>query len=163
MHGDGLYRSRLGLDGPAVSPDELPEPGRTFAREQAALQAGLRERLGGDARIGEWAWSAYRLLQAWDAMCLFLAWRRTEAGARIGLPQVPRGPGDATGVDLVVRRVDAATATCVPFPFAGDAVDLPVAARRIPDRIYRDDADLGRQIARSPVETVRFTVVAEPR
>lgn len=157
MHVEGLYRARLGLDGEPPDPATLPEPARGLVTSEVRRQEAARRAIGGDG-TRSWAWDAYRLLQAWDALSLYLTWRGLP-GARPGrLPCVPEGPGLA-GVDLALAPVDALTASCDPFPFAGDEAVLPVRTRTIPDRIYGDHADLRASLTAAPVEERRYRVI----
>ena len=158
MHCEGLYRSRLGLDGPPRPPSKLPPAVRAFIIEQAPIQQTARAEIGDGEGVEAWAWAAYRLMQAWDSLSLFLTWRGLSSGREWRLPAVPRTVGDR-GVDLVLRRVDDRTATCRPFPFAGEAALLPVTARVIPDRLYRSHDDLRAALRDAGVEQREFRVV----
>jgi hypothetical protein len=160
MHCGGLYRARLGLDGDPPDPATLAEPARGFVAGEMVRQDAARRAIGA-ADTDRWAWDAYRLLQAWDALSLYLTWRGLPGGRSGRLPRVPEGPG-RPGVDLALTPVDALTAACEPFPFAGDEAVLPVRARVIPDRPYVDDADLGAALADAPVEERRYRVIRPP-
>ena len=162
MHCEGLYRSRLGLDGPHRPLSTLPGVVQAFIAEQAPIQQVARAEIGNDESEGEgveaWAWAAYRLIQAWDSLSLFLTWRGLPAGRDWRLPAVPRRVGDQ-GVDLVLRRMDDRTARCRPFPFVGDSALLPVNARVIPDRTYRSHDDLRAALQDAEVERREYRVV----
>jgi hypothetical protein len=156
MHGQGLYQRRLGLDGPAD--DEAPSDAvRAYLGEQEALQKDLTTRLGGGRDLRAWAWAAYRLLQAWDLLSLWLLWFGLPRGRDGELRQVPRETGDA-GVSLALTPNGAAAGVCDPFPFAGDEIVLPVAARVIADRRYADDDDLRVALDEAPWTTLRPTL-----
>jgi Protein of unknown function (DUF3891) len=159
MHGRGLYQSRLGLDGPPRPPEELEEPGRGFVREQLELEARLRAGLGGGARLERWAWAAYRLLQTWDTLSLYLIWGGLPQGRRRTLGMVPRRVGDP-GVDLRLTPAGADTALAEPFPFTERPVALPVRARTIDDRRYTDADDLCAALAAAPWEQREYRLVA---
>jgi hypothetical protein len=147
MHGQGLYEGRRGLDpGPVTPRSERPPEVRAFLAAQDRLQAELREEIGGGAELERWAWDAYRLLQTWDTLSLYLTWRGLAAGRETTLPRAPRGPGDG-GADLRLQAAGPWTAACDPWPFAGDRVDLPVRARVIAARRYAGDADLATALA----------------
>ena len=158
MHCEGLYRARLGLDGPHRAASSLPPAVRAFIADQAPIQQAARAEIGDGDGVEAWAWAAYRLMQAWDSLSLFLTWRGLPDGREWRLPSVPRAVGDA-GVDLVLRPVDGRTATCRPFPFAGDAALLPVTARVIPDRVYRSHEDLRAALRAAPAERREFRVI----
>lgn len=154
LHGRGLYEGRGGLDPGPVTPRERREPAvRAFLDEQDRVQAGLRARIGDAPGHADWEWAAYRLLQTWDALSLYLTWRSLPAGRETTLPQVPRAPGDP-GVELRLRPRGPLAATCAPWPFSAPVVTLPVRARVVPDRPYRDDADLADALAAAPWTTL---------
>ncbi len=147
MHGQGLYEARRGLDAGPATPRAGREPAvRAFLEEQDAVQGRLRARLGGGADLAAWSWAAYRLLQTWDVMSLFLTWGRLWDRGGIALPQVPRHVGDP-GVELRLAASGDGGATCEPWPFSADAVDLPVAARTLPDRRFASPDDLVAALA----------------
>lgn len=159
MHYAGLYQRRLGLDGPAPV-EHVPAVAEFLAREEAR-QEGLRATLGDDLSLSAWAWDAYRLLQAWDSLSLYLAWRGLAGGLGGILPRVPRGAFD-DGVDVRVEPLGRFTASCDPFPFLGEEVELPVAARVIEDRPYRDDDDLRSALALAATITLECVVCRRP-
>ena len=70
---------------------------------------------------------------------------------------MPRRVGDA-GVALVLSPAGANAGVCAPFPFAGEEVALPVAARVIPDRRYEDDDDLRVTLDETPWTTLTPTL-----
>ena len=111
------------------------------------VQHAAKAEIGDGEEVEAWAWAAYRLIQAWDALSLFLCWRGLPDGRERRLPAVPRTLGDA-GVDLHLRPLDARTGTCSPFPFPGDEAHLAVTARVIPDRVYRSHEDLQAALRR---------------
>ncbi|HSJ73653.1 MAG TPA: DUF3891 family protein [Miltoncostaeaceae bacterium] len=149
MHGQGLYEGRRGLDpGPPTPRSEREPEVRAFLSEQDEVQRGLRARIGGGPDLEEWASAGYRLLQTWDVMSLFLTWDTLWDRGAVTLPQVPRRAGDA-GVGLTLRAGPDGAAACDPWPFAEGAVDLPVAARTVPDRRYASAGDLAAELSRA--------------
>jgi hypothetical protein len=158
MHGQGLYEGRRGLDpGPPTPRADRPPQVRAFIEEQDGVQERLRERIGPGPELDAWASASYRLLQAWDVLSLYLTWRALPEGREGTLPQVPRAVGDP-GVELRLSPAGEWSCACAPWPFRGDAVELPVAARRIPDRPYRSAAELAEALARAQWLTLPFTV-----
>lgn len=158
MHGLGLYRSRMGLDGPAGDLDALPRVAQEFVRAQLARQERLWAVLGDGPERREWAWAAYRLLQAWDRLSLYLTWRGLPQGRDGRLPSVPRDPTDP-GIDLHLRPVDPHTAICDPFPFARAETIIPVIARVIRDRAYASHDDLRAELLDAPEEHRGFRII----
>ncbi len=164
MHGQGLYEKRLGLDGPPPPRAGRPVGIGAFLAGQDRLQAVLRARLGGGDRLRAWAWAAYRLLQAWDLLSLYLIWRALPSGRPGELPRVPRTEDDPGGV-ITLTPAGPRTAVCRPYPFRVDPLELPVRARLIEDRPYRSHDDLRRALQESPwrTETPRVTAGSSGR
>ncbi len=159
LHGQGLYEKRLGLDGAVPARETRPAAEQVFLATQDDLQVGLRAQIDGPD-VAEWAWAGFRLLQAWDALSLYLTWRGLPRGATWTLPRVPRYVGD-DGVEVRLRPADAhrsvpgtdlcaSACTVDPWPFRGDLVEAPVAMRAIPDRTYANDSDLAEELDRQP-------------
>jgi hypothetical protein len=156
LHGQGLYEGRRGLDPGPATPRSRREPAvREFLAEQDEVQAGLRARLADGAALERWSWAGYRLLQTWDVMSLFLTWGRLWDRGAATLPQVPREAGDA-GVEVRLRATGDGRVACDPWPFGAGAVDLPVAARSVPDRPYGSAGDLAAAIAEAAPSTLEF-------
>ena len=149
MHGQGLYE---------YTPPERREPlAREFIDEQRRVQDEIRRELGGGAPLDDWASRGYRLVRAWDALSLYLTWRGLREGRDGRLADVPRAAG-GEGVDLRLSPAGAWAAIVEPWPFSAPRVDLPVRARRIPDRPYADDEDLRRALSAAPWLTLAYTV-----
>jgi hypothetical protein len=167
LHGQGLYEGRRGLDGRPVTPREARPPAvRAFLEDQDRVQAELRARIvdgqlavasAANWHFDDWVDAAYRLLQTWDVMSLHLTWRAQPAGRETVLPRVPRAVGHE-GVALTLRPVGPRTATCDPWPFGADAVDLPVLSRTIPDRRYGSDEELGAALEAAPLVAVPYAL-----
>jgi len=151
-------RARLGLDGQPRPTAELPTPVQAFIADQAEVQRVAKAEIGDGEEVESWAWSAYRLIQAWDALSLFLCWRGLPDGRERRLPAVPRTLGDP-GVDLQLTPLDERTGACLPFPFMGDEAHLPVTARVIPDRLYRSHEDLQAALRDAPTEVRDYRIV----
>ena len=149
MHGRGLYEYT-----PAPRRDATA---RAFIAEQIALQHDLRAEMGGGAALEAWASAGYRLLRAWDALSLYLTWRGLREGRPGVLSQVPREIGDE-GVDLHLSPDGPLGCIVTPWPFSEDAVELPVPARRIEERVYATNRDLADALAGAPALTLPFRV-----
>ena len=100
-------------------------------------------------------------MRAWDALSLYLTWRGLREGRPGVLRDVPGRPGER-GVDLDLRPDGPMTCSLTPWPFSEGEVALPVRARRIEDRPYADDEDLGRALARAPWVTLAYRVRPAP-
>lgn len=94
----------------------------------------------------------YRWLDLADALSLAACNRWTEARERRGhrFRYRPQGPSPGRGV--------AGELELDPFPLAG-ATTFRVPCRRLPDRRYRGDADLGGELAQARWEEVRIRLV----
>ncbi len=159
MHGQGLYERRMGLDGPCPPRDRRPVYELAFLRDQERLQAELRAYIGDGAALENWAWAAYRILQAWDVLSLYLCWNGLAEGREWVLPQVPRDVGDAAGIDLRVCACDATTCTVDPWPFGVAQVDLSVPARWIDAHPYGSDAELSAAIEAAEQQELALSAV----
>lgn len=157
LHGRGLYEKRLGLDGPIPGRRGRPAVERDFIARQLRRQRALQRALGPGADA--WGADAFLLLQAWDALSLYLVWTGLRRGEPWRLARVPRGPG-AGEATLSVSTVDAVTAAVDPWPFATDAVDVPVDVVTVPARPYPSSAALSRQIAATRPHRVGYRLVA---
>jgi hypothetical protein len=159
MHGAGLVMRRLGIDDGMPVLDERPEPMRLLVMDHAVAARARRSRLGEGMGLAEWAWTAYRVLQAIDLLSLYLTWRGLAAEESWSLRRVPRVPGDERGVDIAVTPVVGFTCALEPWPFADDRVDAPVRARVIEDRRYANDADLAAALAAAESVTLPLAAV----
>lgn len=159
MHGAGLVMRRMGLDGPMPRVSERPAPVRALVTDWARAARAERAAAGEGVGIGQWSWTAYRILQAIDLLSLYLTWRGLASRETWTLPRVPRVPGDEAGVPVAVTPVDDVTCALDPWPFAGDRVEAPVASRIIDDRPYPTPAALADAIAGAPLNVVPMAVV----
>jgi hypothetical protein len=98
------------------------------------------------------------LLQAWDALSLFLLWGGLPCGAASVLPRVPRHQDDHVGVPIRLMPAGPDTGALEPYPFNESEVELPVAARWIERRRYSDDDDLFALLESTPWTTVNVRV-----
>lgn len=156
LHGRGLYEKRLGLDGPIPDRETRPAVERAFITRQLDRQRALEDALGSGADA--WAQDAFFLLQAWDALSLYLVWTGLRRGEPWSLARVPRGPG-AGAATLGVATVDAVTAAVDPWPFDVDVVDVPVDVVTVPARPYPSSEALTREIAASAPCRVAYRLV----
>jgi hypothetical protein len=141
MHGQGLYEKRMGLDGPCPARDGRPAYELAFLRDQERLQAELRAYIGDGAALQAWAWAAYRILQAWDVLSLYLCWNGLAGRQEWVLPQVPRAIGD-DGISIRLRPLGGDACIVDPWPFAGERVDLSVPVRWVDAHPYASAAEL---------------------
>ena len=71
-------------------------------------------------------------------------------------------PVDATGqeVDLDLRSEGGNVLTLAPYPFKRDVLEVSVLARRVPKRMYVDDADFQKTLAQAHYFGIKFTLRA---
>ena len=142
MHCAGLVQHRMGLDGPMPDVKSLPDPARHLVQDERATRERVLHEMDDPARMAQWAWASYRVLQALDRLSLYLTWRGLLAADEWTLHRVPRALDDDDGTPITVSAVDDRTCTLTPWPLADDEVSVPVVARIIPDRAYPDAAAL---------------------
>lgn len=158
MHGQGLYEKRMGLDGTCPPREARPTYELAFLRDQERLQAELRAHIGDSDELRAWTWAAYRILQAWDVLSLYVCWNGLAEGRQWTLPRVPRTVGD-DGIDIHVCARDAQTCTVDPWPFAADTVDLSVPVRWIDEHAYASDAELCAAVDSAEQELLPLTAI----
>ena len=159
LHCAGLVQRRMGLDGEMPDINTLPDPVQGLIRDEAAVQQRVESLMGDLDEAREWTWAAYRVLQAFDLLSLYLTWTGLAGDEPWTLRRVPRSVDDAEGVAVAISAVDDRTCALDPWPFAGDSVDAPVLARVIPDRAYADAADVRTALLDVPLMPVPFRVV----
>jgi hypothetical protein len=96
------------------------------------------------------------LLRCWDWLSLFMCTGADAEGSFGGVP------GGHDTVDMVVRWTDSARteAALEPWPFSGEALDLPVEARLL-DGTFPDQAALDAALAAAPREQLRLVLRPE--
>lgn len=182
MHWTGLYRNRWGMQegGVGFSTKATPldeirekhveeEERRWAEAKKSLIKGGTRSEF--EARL----WYHYDLLQVWDLFSLYASVADTNPGDTPAvalasqLKSLDQTPGPRTvqmapdrvggkHLDLTLTPVRPGVIEVDPFPFDAD-VATTLAARVIPDRLYRDRADLDdalRSAERATLEC-RFT------
>jgi len=164
MHGAGLYNDRYGsfrLE--EVGEQSLTDAERELVGEFLADMASLQTSLYTEA-IGHpppsaphellEVMSAYLLLQVWDRISLQFVLRHAADGTIAPLPV----PGRQR-VEIRCRARGRFRLALDPFPFAEDAVSLPVAASIVPDRVYTDPEDFLATLSSADKTTIECTAV----
>ena len=159
LHCAGLVQRRMGLDGEMPDINTLPDPVQGLIRDEAAVQQRVESLMGDLGEAREWTWAAYRVLQAFDLLSLYLTWTGLAGDEPWTLRRVPRSVDDAEGVAVAISAVDDRTCALDPWPFAGDSVDAPVLSRVIPDRAYTHAAEVHAALLNAPLMPVPFRVV----
>jgi hypothetical protein len=146
LHGQGLYEKRMGLDGDPPPRADRPLHERRFIEDQEDLRARLRADLPVDG-VEDWEWAGYRLLQAWDALSLYVCWGGLDRGVTWRLPRVPRERADTDGVTLTVTATGDGGCTVDPWPFDGPEMRTTVGCVTIPPGPYAGNDDLRAAVA----------------
>lgn len=183
MHWSGLFCARWGLQdgGPTDS-----AAGRATAREQERRWRETALELWGyrgprsefEARL----WHAYEVLQALDLLslllCLVDVGRPTDLSAPPAPVQatlreidqrpgprvvgaVPTGPG-GEHVALTAAVLAPGVVSLVPFPFAGDAVEVEIPTRLLARTTYGSAALAADAYHAAPVTPARCAIIADP-
>jgi hypothetical protein len=98
----------------------------------------------------------HQRLEALDRLSLYFCLAPLEAAT---IDQVPvDDEGGETDWDL--RPEKRNTFTLAPYAFRRDPLDFSIMARRIPKRVYGDDLDLQKTVARAPYFAMKFTLRA---
>ncbi len=159
LHSAGLYRNRYGhlphIAQRPVAP-QWREAVDRFLAEQDAVQEELTAALRPDPAV---LWTHYRWFQLWDMLSLYSCMFSPGDTPDTLLCTVPRAPGGAD-ITFYLQGSDAGFSVD-PWPFTEDRIVLRWAARILPDRPYRSDAELQHAYARASV--VQQEIVLHPR
>ena len=98
----------------------------------------------------------YQRLEALDRLSLYFCLAPLDVAI---IDQVPLD--DAGGeTDWDLRPAGGNLVTLAPYPFRRDPLDFSIMARRIPKRVYGDDLELQKTLARAPYFARKFTLRA---
>jgi hypothetical protein len=98
----------------------------------------------------------YQRLEALDRLSLYFCLAPLEVAI---IDQVPLD--DAGGeTDWDLRPAGGNIVSLFPYPFRRDPLDFSIMARRIPKRVYGDDLELQKTLARAPYFAKKFTLRA---
>ncbi len=144
MHTYGLYTGRYGLSAFVfvdVIPAELRGRVDAMLANEVARQERLKDLLRADADPAVAALAdetlvmhAYKLLQVWDTLSLYLQCEHPSLRGQQTFPNMPRSANPADDVTLTVTPVDVSDAACTtyrvaPFPFRSDGVEVSMPGR----------------------------------
>jgi Protein of unknown function (DUF3891) len=96
----------------------------------------------------------FERLEALDRLSLYFC---LGAGDNIGIEGVPKDDEGAT-VDFELRPEGGNVITLSPFPFRRDTLEVSVLARSVPKRVYADDEDFRKMLARTPFYAIKYTL-----
>jgi uncharacterized protein DUF3891 len=164
MHCAGLYdRARATMPGFSAKYVKSSEAQLVsdFVQQLRLQQLRLKVDLRADAATQDFA----------DEKALQVNYQRLEALDRLSLYFCLAPLGDATidavpkndagyEVDWEVRPEKENRVSLVPYPFRKDPLEFNIMFRRIPKRVYADDLDLQKTLARAPYQPMKFTLRA---
>jgi hypothetical protein len=101
----------------------------------------------------------YQRLEALDRLSLYFCLAPREEAT---IDQVPiDDAGSETDWDL--RPESGNSFTLAPYPFRRNPIDFSIMARRVPKRVFGDDLDLQKTLARAPYFAMKFSLRAAER
>ena len=144
LHGTGLYERYVSEQ------ERAADPVRGYLEDEASFQRALTTWLGADPAEVE---RNAALLRCWDWLSLFMCTGADEEGSFGGVP------GGHDTIDMVVRWAgyDRSEAALDPWPFSGEALDLPVEARLL-EGTFSDQAALDAALAAAPRAQLRLVL-----
>jgi hypothetical protein len=164
MHCAGLYdRARATLPGFSakyVKSSEL-QMVNEFVQRLRALQLRLKADLRTNPAMKSLAdeeslqWSG-RLLEILDRLSLYFCLRPPDRASMESVPANHEG-GE---VDWELRARDDNGITLAPYSFRREPLSISILARRVPKRLYGDQADFLRELSRAPYFAVQYTLHA---
>jgi hypothetical protein len=156
LHGERLYTRPFvpGLD-PRI--EHLQGSDADLAHGYIAHERARQERLGIDDVRAD-AEEAWRLLQVWDRMSLFVCMQALGSGATVTMPPVR----DATGEDVTIAldTPEPDVVTFDPYPFAEASARFEVEAFELGARSFTGTEAYRAAFRTAPRRLVRFR--AEP-
>jgi hypothetical protein len=167
MHVSGLQRKRYGVmdasDVPPVS--ELRPAIREFVQAEEDRQATLVNDLGLDESE---RWCAYRQLQVYDVISLYLGLSDLAAGESTTIPPPPESlhasdPQGPKASSLEIEPLSEPwTVRCDPFPFGEEPTRLTMRRRLLPKRDWGSEESFRADFRAAPVEEVTICVRSSP-
>lgn len=164
MHCSGLYdRARATLPGFSAKyvKSHESQPVNEFLQrlrlQQLRLKTELRmnpatKSLAEDKSLERNA----RLLETLDRLSLYFCLKSPEDATIEGVPLNDQG-GE---VDWELRPDGNNGVSLAPYPFRKDPMTISILARHVPKRLYGDESDFRRALARAPYFAVNFTLRA---
>lgn len=98
----------------------------------------------------------YQRLEALDRLSLYFCLGPLEEAIIDAVPKSDAG----YEVDWEVRSEQGNRVTLAPYPFRKEPLEFNLMYRRIPKRVYADDLDLQKTLARAPYLPMKFTLRA---
>lgn len=125
--------------------------------QQLRLKVDLRADPGTKDLVVEDTLKAnFERLETLDRLSLHLCSNPQENCVIDAVPRDDRGDE----VDLDLRSEGGNMLTLAPYPFKRDVLEFSILARRIPKRVYVDDADFQKTLAQAQYFGIKFTLRA---
>ena len=162
MHTYGLYCGRYGLSDKIfldVIPPELRPEVDAMLRGEEERQDRLKAEIAAghpDHAVDEFVFHAYKQLQFFDTLSLYMHLQPEGRRGESTFPNVPRQVGDDVAVAVTERP--GAVYEVDPYPFAVDDLVLTTEGRYLTPQ--PPGTDLGARLADTPVETQSVRLVA---
>jgi len=97
-----------------------------------------------------------RRLEALDRLSLYFCLSSPEEATMEAIPVDDHG----SEVDWVLRPQGRNAVSLAPYPFRKEPLMVSILVRRVPKRVYSDDLDFQRTLARAPYTAVNFALYA---
>jgi hypothetical protein len=97
-----------------------------------------------------------RLLETLDRLSLYFCLRSYEDTIIEAVP-ADEGGGE---IDCELRQEESNVASLAPYPFRRDPLQMSILARRVPRRVYGNEADFQKTLAGAAYFAINFTVRA---
>jgi Protein of unknown function (DUF3891) len=98
--------------------------------------------------------STFARLEALDRLSLYFCMSPMQDASLDAVPVDDAG----SEVDMEIRPDGQGNVSLTPYPFRKDPLQLSILARRIPKRLYPDDADFQKTLALAPYFALNFTL-----
>jgi hypothetical protein len=97
-----------------------------------------------------------RRLEALDRLSLYFCLSTPEEATMEAVPVDDQG----SEVDWELRPQGNGAVSLAPYPFRRDPLTISILARRVPKRVYTDDGDFQKTLARAQYSAINFTLYA---
>lgn len=159
LHGERLYTRPFVAGGDPLI-ERLEGADRTlsdgYVAEERDRQARLLASLDDGAEAD--AEEAWRLVQVWDRLSLFVCMEPLDAGDSWTMPPVRGASGD--DVEISAKAEDAGTVSLDPYPFAEASLQARVEAFEVASDPFADVGAFRRAFRTAPRRLLAFTFIA---
>lgn len=156
LHGERLYTRPFTPGGDPLL-DRLEGADRELAEGFVAGERARQERLLAEVtpQAEPDAEEAWRLVQVWDRLSLFVCMRQLSTGDDWTMPPV-RG-SDGSDIEIDTRAEDATTVSLDPYPFAIEPLEAELEVFDVAGERWESAAAFRRAFRTAPRRILRFT------